>query len=165
MTLSCTVGWRLPVAKPVPPSVTPWYSVTSSPISAVSPITTPIPWSMKKPVADQRRRDGSRCPVIDRATPAINRGSNGTPGLLQRVGEAVGEQRVDARPRDEDLERPDVASGRVAAACGGDVAADLGGSPRDQRKAEHDRERSEGPWRAPRRGAGQRSGAKNGVET
>ncbi len=24
VTLSCTVGWRLPVAKPVPPSVTPW---------------------------------------------------------------------------------------------------------------------------------------------
>ena len=24
VTLSCTVGWRLPVSKPVPPSVTPW---------------------------------------------------------------------------------------------------------------------------------------------
>ena len=24
VTLSSTVGWRLPVAKPVPPSVTPW---------------------------------------------------------------------------------------------------------------------------------------------
>ena len=24
VTLSCTVGWRLPVANPVPPSVTPW---------------------------------------------------------------------------------------------------------------------------------------------
>ena len=34
------------MAKPVPPSVTPWYIVTHSPTSAVSPITTPIPWSM-----------------------------------------------------------------------------------------------------------------------
>ncbi len=24
VTLSCTVGWRLPVANPVPPRVTPW---------------------------------------------------------------------------------------------------------------------------------------------
>jgi hypothetical protein len=24
VTLASTVGWRLPVAKPVPPSVTPW---------------------------------------------------------------------------------------------------------------------------------------------
>jgi hypothetical protein len=47
VTLSSTVGWRLPVAKPVPPRVTPWKSVTRSPISAVSPITTPVPWSMK----------------------------------------------------------------------------------------------------------------------
>ena len=38
-----TVGWRLPRAKPVPPRVTPWYMVTSSPTSAVSPITTPEP--------------------------------------------------------------------------------------------------------------------------
>ena len=49
VTLSSTVGWRLPVAKPVPPSVTPWYIVTFSPTSAVSPITTPIPWSMNSP--------------------------------------------------------------------------------------------------------------------
>ena len=49
VTLSCTVGWRLPVSKPVPPSVTPWYIVTLSPTSAVSPITTPMPWSMNSP--------------------------------------------------------------------------------------------------------------------
>jgi hypothetical protein len=29
-------------------SVTPWYSFTRSPITQVSPITTPVPWSMKK---------------------------------------------------------------------------------------------------------------------
>ena len=49
ITWSPTVGWRLPRAKPVPPSVTPWYIVTSSPTSAVSPITTPAPWSMNSP--------------------------------------------------------------------------------------------------------------------
>ena len=48
VTLSSTVGWRLPAAKPVPPSVTPWSSVTRSPISAVSPITTPVPWSTNR---------------------------------------------------------------------------------------------------------------------
>ena len=49
VTSSSSVGWRLPRANPVPPSVTPWNSVTRSPISAVSPMTTPEPWSMKKP--------------------------------------------------------------------------------------------------------------------
>ena len=63
----------------MPPSVTPWYSVTSSPISAVSPITTPIPWSMKKPVADRARPGWISIPVIDRAIAAITRGSSGTP--------------------------------------------------------------------------------------
>ena len=47
-TPSSRVGWRLPGFQETPPRVTPWYSVTSSPISAVSPITTPQPWSMKK---------------------------------------------------------------------------------------------------------------------
>ena len=49
-TLSPRVGWRLPWSLPVPPRVTPWYSVQLSPISAVSPITTPIPWSMNSPL-------------------------------------------------------------------------------------------------------------------
>ena len=46
-TPSQTVGWRLPCRLPVPPSVTPWYMVTSLPTMAVSPITTPVAWSMK----------------------------------------------------------------------------------------------------------------------
>jgi hypothetical protein len=41
-TPSQTVGWRLPWPLPVPPSVTPWYMVTSLPTMAVSPITTPV---------------------------------------------------------------------------------------------------------------------------
>ena len=55
ITSSPTVGWRLPRAKPVPPSVTPWYIVTWSPTSAVSPITTPAPWSMNRPRPIARR--------------------------------------------------------------------------------------------------------------
>ena len=67
MTLSSTVGWRLPVAKPVPPSVTPWYIVTFSPTSAVSPITTPIPWSMNSP-SPTRAAGWISIPVSERET-------------------------------------------------------------------------------------------------
>ena len=77
VTLSSTVGWRLPVANPVPPKVTLWYRVTSWPICAVSPITTPIPWSMKKP-RPISAAGWISIPVTDRATPAITRGSTGT---------------------------------------------------------------------------------------
>ena len=76
VTLSSTVGWRLPVAKPVPPSVTPWYIVTSSPIAAVSPITTPIPWSMKNPLPISAAGWISM-PVTARATAAMRRGRTG----------------------------------------------------------------------------------------
>ena len=34
----------------VPPRVVPWYIVTLSPTIAVSPITTPIPWSINNPL-------------------------------------------------------------------------------------------------------------------
>ena len=37
------VGCRFPLFQLVPPRVTPWYRVTLSPISDVSPITTPMP--------------------------------------------------------------------------------------------------------------------------
>src|SRR4051812_9233605 len=78
VTLSCTVGWRFPRAKPVPPRVTPWYMVTSSPISAVSPITTPMPWSMNSP-RPIRAAGWISTPVIVRVRYAIARGSRGTP--------------------------------------------------------------------------------------
>src|SRR5215207_2794800 len=76
---SSTVGCRLPRCFPVPPSVTPWYIVTSSPTEAVSPMTTPMPWSMKTPwpilapgwisipviarLKWDRRRAGNRSPL------------------------------------------------------------------------------------------------------
>src|SRR4051794_2763967 len=78
VTLSSTVGWRLPVANPVPPSVTPWYSVTFSPISAVSPTTTPMPWSMNSP-SPTSAAGWISMPVTVRAVAAIARGASGTP--------------------------------------------------------------------------------------
>ena len=48
-TLSARVGWRFSFLRLVPPRVTPWSSVTFSPTSAVSPMTTPMPWSMNRP--------------------------------------------------------------------------------------------------------------------
>src|SRR4051812_3851189 len=77
-TSSPTLGWRLPRWKPVPPSVTPWYSVTSSPISAVSPITTPEPWSMKRP-GPIVAAGWISTPVAARTKVATVRGTSGTP--------------------------------------------------------------------------------------
>ena len=45
-----TLGWRSPRSLPVPPSVTPCSIETPSSTTAVSPITTPVPWSMKMPL-------------------------------------------------------------------------------------------------------------------
>jgi len=47
-TLLPIVGCRLPFSLPVPPKVTPWKIVTLLPMIVVSPITTPVPWSIKK---------------------------------------------------------------------------------------------------------------------
>ena len=49
-TLSPTVGCLFPFSFPVPPNVAPWNIVTLFPTTAVSPITTPIPWSIKSPL-------------------------------------------------------------------------------------------------------------------
>ncbi len=71
-TPSPSVGWRLPWRIETPPRVAPWNSTTSSPTTAVSPITIPIPWSMNSrrpswapgwisiPVADRTAWDSSR---------------------------------------------------------------------------------------------------------
>ena len=47
----------------------------------------------------------------------------------RRVGDAVGEQRVDPRPGGEDLELGDAARGGIAVAGGAHVAANLLGDP------------------------------------
>ncbi len=43
------VGWRLSRPVPLPPSVTRWSMLTLSPTTAVSPITTPVAWSISTP--------------------------------------------------------------------------------------------------------------------
>src|SRR5579862_913725 len=44
-----TLGWRSPPSLPVPPSVTPCMMETSSSTTAVSPMTTPVAWSIMMP--------------------------------------------------------------------------------------------------------------------
>ena len=87
-------------------------------------------------LADPRRRvdldprDGARR-VGERG------GSERHPGLVQRVGQAMGEDRLDPAPRGEDLERAGVAGRGVAVTCGGDVGAELLEHARQAVEAEH----------------------------
>ena len=67
-------------------------------------------------------------------------------GLVERVRDPVGEQRLDAAVGEEDLEPADAARGRVAFLRGRQVLPQLAGDPRECAQAEH-------------------QGAKNGVET
>ena len=57
--------------------------------------------------------------------------------MVQRVGDAMGQQRVHARPAREDLDRRDAARCGVAIVCGSDVAADLTGDAPQRAEAEH----------------------------
>ena len=57
------------------------------------------------------------------------RGAIGTPASLQRVGDAMGEQRLHTGPAGEDLEGGDAARGGVAIARRADVGAHLGDHP------------------------------------
>ena len=91
---------------------------------------------MKKPVADLRR--GMDLDPGDRPRDAaITRGSSGTPAVVQSVGDAVREQRVDAGPGREDLERADVpraAGSRLrAAATSRRISAAMRRSAREHR--------------------------------
>src|SRR5665647_1276054 len=76
-----TVGGRLTRFIERPPRVTPWYINTSSPISAVSPMTTPMPWSMKKrrPICAP---GWISTPVIARVSCEISRAAKRPPGLF-----------------------------------------------------------------------------------
>ena len=60
-------------------------------------------------------------------------------GPVQRMGDAVGEQGVDAGPQRQHLERPHAARGRVAVVDGVDVAANLAEDARHCPQAEHRR--------------------------
>ena len=64
-------------------------------------------------------------PVTARLAKAIVRGSQRHAGVVERVRDPVGEQRLDSGPAREDLDRADAARRRIAIAGRGDVAADL----------------------------------------
>ena len=57
--------------------------------------------------------------------------------MVQRVGDAMGQQRMHARPAREDLDRGDATRRGVAIVGGGDVAADLAGDAPQRAEAEH----------------------------
>ena len=56
-----TVGWRLPLPVPLPPRVTWCKSETLSPTTAVSPITTPVAWSIMIPLPSSAAGCMSTC--------------------------------------------------------------------------------------------------------
>ena len=58
----------------------------------------------------------------DRRDTAATRAEERHAGAVQRVRDAVGEHRMDARPGGQDLERPDVSSRWIAGSRGADVA-------------------------------------------
>jgi hypothetical protein len=69
--------------KRLAPSVTFWYSRTRSPMMAVSPMTTPVPWSMKKP-GPMVAPGWMSMPVRLCATSATMRASSGRPSSYSR---------------------------------------------------------------------------------
>ena len=83
-------------------------------------------------LADARRGVDLDARCSARVSIESRRGSSGTPASLQRVRDAVGEQRVDAGPGGEDLRRRDAARGGIALARGEHVAAHLFGDPRER---------------------------------
>ena len=125
VTLSSTVGWRLPVAKPVPAerdaleqrdAVADLGGLADHDAGAVVDEEVP-PDPGGGMDLDARSRCGSRS--------TSRRGTQRHVGRVQRVGDAVGEDRVHARIGEQDLDRADRARGRVAVAGGRDVLAQL----------------------------------------
>ena len=102
VTLSWTVGWRLPVAKPVPPRVSPGRA---SRRSRSRPFRRPRPGAVVDEQAGADLRGRVDLDAGQRAGPARSRGSTGTPAREQRVREAVGEQRMEPGPGSEDLQQ------------------------------------------------------------
>ena len=76
-------------------------------------------------------------PVTARLAKAIVRGRERHARLVEGVRDAVGEQRLHARPAGEDLDGADAARRGVAIAGRGDVAADLPHDPAEGSDAEH----------------------------
>ena len=116
-----SVGWRFVRCMLVPPSVTPCRMWQSSPISAVSPMTTPMPWSMNSP-SPICAPGWISMPVTKRLKFEMTRGSTGTPRRCSAWASAVHLAGVEARVGEDDLER--AAGGGIALADRVDVALD-----------------------------------------
>ena len=109
--------------------------VTSAPISAVSPITTPTAWSMNRP-GPTTAAGWMSTPVQARTRPARTRAAERVAGEPQPVGDPVTPQCVETRIAERDLDGG--AGRRVPLADGGDVAPESpehGQSPRPSNRA------------------------------
>ena len=85
--------------------------MTSSPTSAVSPITTPVAWSMNRP-APRTAPGWMSTPVRMRVSSANVRAASLSAALPQPVADSVAPDRVHARVGEDDLQRGGV--GRIA---------------------------------------------------
>ena len=93
----------------------------SSPISAVSPITTPMPWSMntRRPIVAP---GWISMPVIQRAKCDTNRAEPAQAGAPQPMRQPMDQQRVESRVTRDDL--PGGLGRRVAVEHAGDIFTD-----------------------------------------
>ena len=76
-------------------------------------------------------------PVSARVSIEIVRGSTRTPGAVQRMRDAIGQERVDPGPGGENLALPHPPRGGIAIARGGNVATQLASHLRKCAKARH----------------------------
>jgi hypothetical protein len=109
-------------------------------MSVVSPITTPVPWSMNRPLPIFAAGWIS-IPVSVRVISEIRRARR-----VERVRDPVRQQRVDPRPRRDQLELPHVARRRIAHACRLQVATKLFREERKCAETEHANSVAANPW-------------------
>ena len=137
-------------------------------MSAVSPITTPGAVIDEQSLADLRRGmdlDPGQRPRAHRDRARQQRHAR----LVQRVGDAMGQQRVDARPGRQDLHRPHTTRRGIAVARGVHVATQLFRDLCEHAEAGHADSVAPSIRRlrrpSPQGGPEQRQGAKNACET
>ena len=137
-------GWRSPRSALVPPRVTPCSIETSSPTTAVSPMTMPVPWSKKTPLPIARRRMDVDLEQLRHAALQVE-GQRLAALAPQPVRHAVGLQGQEAL---EEQERLHVAlAGRVALEHRLQVGLGRGDRCRGRRRRPPRRSRA-GSWRA-----------------
>ena len=125
-TPSRTLGCRSPRSLPVPPKVTSCRIDTSSPMTAVSPTTRPVPWSIKTAASD--RHGGMDIDGKDLGNPALQETGEIAPVIApQPMADAMPLQRVKALVVEE---RRQMGLGRRVAGADGDEVGDGRGDDR-----------------------------------